>query len=127
MEDSNLQAAYSSARALILPSEIEGFGLPALEAYYLGTPVCFVKGTSVEEILAGVTGKGAFSLESRESFFAALEEVMAMDPSEIRRCGLKLRETFDSAKVAERIEAVFQEVTCHFNTSVSLAGFQEQK
>ena len=127
MEDANLQAAYSSARALILPSEIEGFGLPALEAYYLGTPVCFVKGTSVEEILAGVTGKGAFSLESRESFFAALEEVMAMDPSEIRRCGLKLRETFDSAKVAERIEAVFQEVTCHFNTSVSLAGIPKQK
>jgi hypothetical protein len=35
---------------------------------------------------------------------------MAMEPAEIRRCGLVLRETFDSAKVAERIEAVFQEV-----------------
>lgn len=110
MEDARLQAAYSSARALVLPSEIEGFGLPALEAYYLGTPVCFVKGTSVEEILAGVTGKGAFSLESRESFFSALDEVMAMDTTEIRRCGLMLREAFDSTKVAERIEAVFQEV-----------------
>jgi glycosyltransferase involved in cell wall biosynthesis len=109
-EDAALQVAYSSARALLLPSEIEGFGLPALEAYYLGTPVCFVKGTSVEEILAGATGKGAFSLESKESFFAALDEVMAMEPAEIRRCGLVLRETFDSAKVAERIEAVFQEV-----------------
>ena len=112
MEDAMLQAAYSSARALVLPSEIEGFGLPALEAYYLGTPVCFVKGTSVEEILAGVTCKGAFSLDSRESLFAALDEVMAMDPPEIRRCGLKLREIFDSAKVAERIETVFREVAC---------------
>lgn len=107
MEDAKLQAAYSSARALVVPSEIEGFGLPALEAYYLGTPVCFVKDTSVEEILAAATDKGAFSLNSRESFFVALNEVMAMDPAEIRRCGLKLRETFDSAKVAERIEKVF--------------------
>ena len=110
MEDAELQAAYSSARALVLPSEIEGFGLPALEAYYLGTPVCFVKGTSVEEILAGATGKGAFSLESRASFFAALDEVMAMDAAEIRRCGLTLRETFDSAKVSERIEKVFDDL-----------------
>ena len=115
MEDANLQAAYSSARALILPSEIEGFGLPALEAYYLGTPVCFVKGTSVEEILAGATGKGAFSLESRDSFFAALEEVLAMEPAEIRRCGLVLRETFDSAKVAERVERVFRGVVSASN------------
>ncbi len=108
MEDAELQTSYSSARALLLPSEIEGFGLPALEAYYLGTPVCYVKDTSVEEILSGATGKGVFSLESRDSFFAALDEVMAMEPSEIRHCGLKLRETFDSSKVAERIERVFE-------------------
>jgi len=110
MEDNMLQAAYSSARALLLPSEIEGFGLPALEAYYLGTPVCFVKGTSVEEILSGATTKGAFSLEDRDLFFAALDETMAMDPDEIRQCGLRLRETFASEKVAERIESVFAEV-----------------
>lgn len=110
MPDDMLQAAYSSARALLLPSEIEGFGLPALEAYYLGTPVCFVKGTSVEEILAIATNKGVFSLESRESFFAALDEVMAMKPAEIHQCGLKLRATFDSTSVAERIEQVFREV-----------------
>jgi glycosyltransferase involved in cell wall biosynthesis len=40
LEESALQDAYLKANALILPSEIEGFGLPALEAYYLGTPVC---------------------------------------------------------------------------------------
>lgn len=110
LEDAKLQAAYSSARALLLPSEIEGFGLPALEAYYLGTPVCFVRGTSVEEILSGATGKGAFSLESRDSFFAALDEVLAMEPAEIRRCGLVLREAFASDKVAERVEGVFRDV-----------------
>jgi glycosyltransferase involved in cell wall biosynthesis len=110
LEDSALQAAYTGARALILSSEIEGFGLPALEAYYLGTPVCFVKGTSVEEVLGVATGKGGFSLDSADSLFRALDEVMGIDSGEIRETGLKLRETYASAKVAERMMKVFEEV-----------------
>jgi glycosyltransferase involved in cell wall biosynthesis len=110
LEDDALQAAYRSARALILPSEIEGFGLPALEAYYLGTPVCFVKGTSVEEILSVVTHKGAFSLNSAQSLFSALDEVMGMSPKDVRECGLKLRECYAASKVAERMVKVFEGV-----------------
>jgi len=108
LADSALQSAYRTARALILPSEIEGFGLPALEAYYLGTPVCFVQGTSVEEILGVATHKGVFSLESSDSLFSALEDVMSMSPAEIRDCGLKLRETYASEKVAEKIVKGFR-------------------
>jgi len=111
LEDAALQASYQEARALILPSEIEGFGLPALEAYYLGTPVCYVKDTSVEEVLCPATHKGGFSLDSAESLFTALDEVMSMSPEEIRECGLKLRETYAAEKVAERMLSVFHEVS----------------
>ena len=104
-----LQAAYRDARALILPSEIEGFGLPALEAYFLGTPVCFVRGTSVEEILGVATSKGGFELENAAALFAALDEVMAMSPEEIYQCGLKLREAYAASKVAAKIVEVFLE------------------
>jgi glycosyltransferase involved in cell wall biosynthesis len=110
LEEAALQAAYRSARALILPSEVEGFGLPALEAYYLGTPVCFVRGTSVEEILGVVTSQGGFSLDSSESLFTALDEVMAMSQDQVRACGLKLRETYAAEKVAARMMAVFAQV-----------------
>ncbi len=110
LEEAALQAAYRSARALVLPSEIEGFGLPALEAYYLGTPVCFVRGTSVEEILGVATAKGGFSLESASSLWRALDEVMAMPAEEVRECGLKLRDTYAAEKVAARMLAVFDEV-----------------
>jgi glycosyltransferase involved in cell wall biosynthesis len=110
LEEAGLQAAYRSARALILPSEVEGFGLPALEAYYLGTPVCFVRGTSVEEILGVVTSQGGFSLDSSESLFTALDEVMAMSQDQVRACGLKLRETYAAQKVANRMLEVFEEV-----------------
>lgn len=110
LEEAALQSAYRTARALVLPSEIEGFGLPALEAYYLGTPVCFVRGTSVEEVLGVATAKGGFSLENVDSLWRALDEVMAMPAREVRECGLKLRETYAAAKVAERMVAVFDEV-----------------
>ncbi len=110
LEDSALQAAYRSARALILPSEIEGFGLPALEAYYLGTPVCYVKGTSVEEILSVATKAGGFDLDNSDSLFQALDEVMSMPPSEIRDCGLILRDAYAAKKVAARMLDVFRKV-----------------
>jgi len=32
---------------------------------------------------------------------------MAMDPDEVRKCGLKLRETYAAAKVAEKMIEVF--------------------
>lgn len=117
LDDRELQDTYAQARALILPSEIEGFGLPALEAYYLGTPVCFVKGTSVEEILSGATAKGGFNLDDFESFFEALEEIVAMNSAEIRSCGLKLREIYASEKVVGRMLEVFSDVAAT-NTSV---------
>ena len=110
LEDSALQVAYLGARSLILPSEIEGFGLPALEAYYLGTPVCFVRGTSVEEVLGAATSKGGFSLADPVSLFEALDEVMQMSAQEVRHCGLKLRATYAAQRVAERMVTVFQEV-----------------
>ena len=110
LEDAALKDAYMTARALILPSEIEGFGLPALEAYYLGTPVCHVAGTSVEEILGIATSKGRFSLESKESLFKALDEVMAMTPEEIHECGLSLRQKYSSKVVAESMINAFWKI-----------------
>lgn len=110
LEDHALQDTYRRARALVLPSEIEGFGLPALEAYYLGTPVCFVKGTSVEEVLSVATHKGGFHLDDADSLHAALGEVMDMTPEEIHTCGMVLRETYAADKVAARMMEVFQDV-----------------
>ena len=110
LEESALQDAYLKASALILPSEIEGFGLPALEAYYLGTPVCFVEGTSVEEILSVATHKGGFNLHDPQSLFNTLEEVISMSADEVRSCGLKLRETYAADKIAQNMIEVFEEV-----------------
>ena len=110
LEDSELRGEIGRARALILPSEIEGFGLPALEAYYLGTPVCFVAGTSVEEILSPATQIGRFHLHDEGSFWSALGDAIAMDEKDVRQCGLKLRAVYASSAVADRMLAVFDGV-----------------
>jgi glycosyltransferase involved in cell wall biosynthesis len=109
--DDELQTMIREARALILASEIEGFGLPALEAYYLGTPVCFVKDTSVDEILGESTSAGAFRLAEPDSLWDALDQVLAMPAQDVRRIGLELRERFAAAKVVDRMIEGFRSVT----------------
>lgn len=107
LDDDALQAQFLGARALVFPSEIEGFGLPAVEAYFLGTPVCFVKGTSVEEVLEVATHTGGFHLDQAESLNHAIQAILALPADEIHRCGLKLRQTYAATKVVDRMEQAF--------------------
>ncbi|HET6172427.1 MAG TPA: glycosyltransferase family 1 protein [Gaiellales bacterium] len=57
VEDEELPALYSGARALLFPSLYEGFGIPALEAMAAGTPVIASNTTGLAETVgdAGIT------------------------------------------------------------------------
>lgn len=99
--EDGLKAAIETAGAIIIPSEIEGFGLPALEAYYLGTPALYVRGTAIEEILGSGT-PGGFDLSSVESFRAAIDEVLGLDSVAIDRKADELRRRFSWDSCADR-------------------------
>lgn len=111
LDDEALQREFERARALIFPSEIEGFGLPAVEAYFLGTPVCFTRGTSIEEVLEDASRRGGFDLNDAATLFTALDEVLALAPEQVRQWGLLLREKYAARVVADRMVEVFQEVS----------------
>lgn len=111
LEDRILREQFLQAKALIFPSEIEGFGLPAIEAYYLGTPVCFVRDTAVEEILHPATQMGGFDLDDPESLWNAMSDVLAMQSGEIYEIGLTLRKHYNSKKVIAKMKNVFDQVT----------------
>jgi glycosyltransferase involved in cell wall biosynthesis len=51
--DDDLAALYTGARALVIPSDDEGFGLPAVEALACGTPVVACDVPALREILDG--------------------------------------------------------------------------
>jgi alpha-1,3-rhamnosyl/mannosyltransferase len=50
--DDDLAAIYSGARALVVPSDDEGFGLPGVEALACGTPVVACDVPALREVLA---------------------------------------------------------------------------
>ncbi|MEM6470888.1 MAG: glycosyltransferase, partial [Planctomycetota bacterium] len=106
-----LRDLVGSCRALLLPSEIEGFGLPAIEAYYVGTPACYVGDTSVDEILnmdREVVLPGRFELGDLGSFESALEQAISLSDSEIRHVSNALFDRFATAKIAERVMHAFR-------------------
>lgn len=93
----NMQKAIS----LIYPSEIEGFGLPALEAIYAGTPVVFVSNTAVEEIL-DFPIIGGFRLDDFESFESAVLETLNLTQVTVSELALRLKARYQWSSVANR-------------------------
>jgi glycosyltransferase involved in cell wall biosynthesis len=110
IEHNALSLMLAQARAILLPSQIEGFGLPALEGYYHGTPVCFVQGTSVEEILLPFTAKGAFVLDDPQSFKQALDDVLGMSRGDILKIKEGLRAKFSRDNFVEAVAAALHDV-----------------
>ncbi|MDR1305490.1 MAG: glycosyltransferase [Verrucomicrobiales bacterium] len=104
-----LRECLGGARALLLPSEVEGFGLPAIESVYAGTPVVFVKHTSVEEIL-GPAARAGFDLLDYASFAAAMQVVLKISTQEMAQDMAWIRERYNWQAVAERTLAAYRQV-----------------
>ena len=56
VSDAELAALYSAAEVLVVPSDDEGYGLPAIEALACGTPVAAYRAGALPETLAGASG-----------------------------------------------------------------------
>jgi glycosyltransferase involved in cell wall biosynthesis len=74
VSDADLEGLYRLATAFVLPSFVEGFGLPILEAMRRGVPVVCSAGTSLEE----VAGDAALLFDPRSTveLAAAIERLL---------------------------------------------------
>lgn len=70
--ETDLPTLYSSSAALVIPSRLEGFGLPALEAMACGTPVIASTAGSLKEVCANAALY--FDPESESELSSALQQ-----------------------------------------------------
>ncbi len=108
-DSTGLFGILRAARALILPSEIEGFGIPAIEALFVGTPVVFVRGTAVDEILEH-PDVGGFDLNDQESFDSALLDTLALPSGSTRQLADRLRAKYQWSEIARRTMEAYRDV-----------------
>lgn len=110
VSDKELVVLYSEAELLAFPSLYEGFGLPILEAFYLGCPVVTSNVSSMPE----VSGNAAelvdpLSVESiRDGLTKVLHESDLAQKQRLQKMIIRLH-LFNWKKVAEETVAVYRQ------------------
>jgi len=103
--EEDLPALYSQADLLVLPSLIEGFGLPALEGMVCGTPVVAAKNTSFPE----VTGHAG----------------LLVDPTDIQKIRDAMSNVLNNPSLHRRLSQAGRERAAHFTwDSAALQTYQ---
>jgi glycosyltransferase involved in cell wall biosynthesis len=103
MSDPELAALYRGAELLILPSILEGFGLPVIEAMASGTPVVAARSSSLAEIAEGAA-EMVDPLDGAD-IRRGIERVLGSADvrQHLRGKGLLRASTFTWEKVANRV------------------------
>lgn len=112
VDDKQLASLYKNANALVVPSLMEGFGLPILEAMVNDCNVLASDIPAFREI-----GKDAimyFNPESPESIAKALEKNLALDKTtreKYSKAGIARSKLFSFEKMAKETLALYHAVT----------------
>lgn len=117
VDDQLLAALYRRAAACVLPSEHEGFGLPAVEAMACGCPVIVARATALPEIVGEA---GVFIDPQRpETLVEAMTEVLTDGKlrETLRDRGLVRSKQFSLERAVEQFLRVVDEVASECRSS----------
>lgn len=103
VNDQELAELYRKASALLLPSYIEGFGLPALEAIACGTPVVHQGLESVRN-LSGISAIEVSIKDSPTAFIEAIEVAIELDYARLLAESVRVRSLYSWKSSAQVLE-----------------------
>jgi glycosyltransferase involved in cell wall biosynthesis len=103
--DATLAALYRAAQCVVLPSSMEGFGLPALEAMASGAPLIVARNAALVELC----GDAAEYVDTIDALPAILRHVLgdASRRAELARAGPDRARQFGWDEAARRILGAF--------------------
>ncbi|MEI8344505.1 MAG: glycosyltransferase family 1 protein, partial [Candidatus Omnitrophota bacterium] len=108
--DEDLAVIYNLAECLVLPSSMEGFGLPVLEAMQCGTPVALARKSSLPE----VGGEAAIYFDPASADSIGEAVLSLVTDSELRgalsRQGLERARQFSWQRTAELTLEAYRKV-----------------
>ncbi|WP_254359353.1 glycosyltransferase family 4 protein [Microbacterium hominis] len=102
IDDAHLAELYRGAAATVMPSTLEGFGLPALESIACGVPVLFWRGCEAVAEIVGDRGWALDAAHDAEEWAAAL----LMAAAEVRRVDPPAAGTYDWGRTAAVVSGV---------------------
>lgn len=110
VDDETLAGLYANAALFVLPSQEEGFGLPALEAMASGTPVLVSDGGALPEVI-GEAGR-IFCLSDPDGLMNGLQECLsdARLRSRLQEKGLRRAREFSWQATADLVWKSLNEI-----------------
>jgi starch synthase len=111
--DPRLIGLLQQARAVVLPSKSETFGMVIVEAWAAGTPVISSRTSGAVALVEDGVNGILFDLEHPETFHAAVDQVLSQ-PEKAAQWGLagraKVIAEFDTSVRADRFKRLYEEL-----------------